>query len=249
MIALRRPAHPAVLVRRAGAATATLRTAWTSGQTPKVLKSLYGHAEVKQALKTAQHDKCAYCETRDARSPGAVEHYRPKGGWRQNKGDTLQPPGYFWLAYRWKNLLFACTMCNDGGHKENRFPLDNPATRATPSAPSIRRESPLLLDPYSGVDPSRHIEWNADVPRTHAASPRGAATIDVFGLDRDRGLIDRRRDVLRDATFAVTQVEQNTRPGSLERAALRAVFLRYLEDSAEYAAMLRANLRQRIHAL
>lgn len=249
MIRLRRPAPPAVLVRKAPAATAALRAAWDRGETPQVDAGVYGHPDVKAKLREAQHDKCAYCETKDARSHGAVEHFRPKNGWRQRAGESLQRPGYFWLAYDWENLLFACPMCNDAGHKGNRFPLANPRARATPAQPDHRGERPLLLNVYeSRTDPERHIAWSAHVPRPEGKSRRGRETIGVFGLDRDRLLIDRRRDLLRFATLIVERAEREA-PGSAERFALRGVLSECLDDSAEYAAMMRANLGDRIRAL
>jgi hypothetical protein len=62
--------------------------------------SIYGAKSVKNALIKAQHGKCAFCESQVRHiAHGDVEHYRPKGGFRQNDPDPLEQPGYFWLAY------------------------------------------------------------------------------------------------------------------------------------------------------
>ena len=55
--------------------------------------------ECKTSLKHASYDKCYYCEMKDIRSDGTVDHYRPKSK-------------YKWAAYRFDNFRFACTFCN-----------------------------------------------------------------------------------------------------------------------------------------
>jgi hypothetical protein len=43
--------------------------------------TLYGAVSVKKALRKAQHDKCAFCESKIAHvAYGDVEHFRPKAG-------------------------------------------------------------------------------------------------------------------------------------------------------------------------
>jgi uncharacterized protein (TIGR02646 family) len=67
--------------------------------------SVYGAKSVKKTLLTAQHGKCAFCESKfEHVAFGDVEHFRPKGGWIQTDGDQLTRPGYYWLAYEWSNL-------------------------------------------------------------------------------------------------------------------------------------------------
>ena len=84
-------------------------------------KSIYAATEVKDALLAAQRKKCAFCESLVRHiSYGAVEHFRPKGGYKQRKSDTLKRPGYYWLAYDWDNLFFCCQLCNEQ-FKRNMF--------------------------------------------------------------------------------------------------------------------------------
>jgi len=62
--------------------------------------ALYGHEDIKKALIKAQFDKCCFCEAKVTHiAYGDVEHFRPKAAYRQEKGDPLVYPGYFWLAY------------------------------------------------------------------------------------------------------------------------------------------------------
>jgi hypothetical protein len=78
------------------------------------------------------HNKCAYCETPMIRATLHAEHYRPKGRVTQNgkkvkvkdeEGQELAHPGYFWLAFHWTNLLPACEWCNTVNGKRNEFPI------------------------------------------------------------------------------------------------------------------------------
>lgn len=147
---------------------------------------IYGHASVKSALVAMQHGKCAFCESKILHiTPGDVEHFRPKAGFRQASDDVLIEPGYYWLAYDWDNLLLSCSECNRR-HKKNLFPLANPAQRSGlhHRTTDIRLEEPLFVDP-SREDPTKVIEFNRHVPRPRSRqAKRGKAIIAGLGLDR-----------------------------------------------------------------
>jgi hypothetical protein len=73
--------------------------------------------QTKELLHKYQNGKCCFCERRrDAKLEADVEHFRPKLKVTENAGH----PGYWWLAYEWSNLLFACKACNSG-HKKTIF--------------------------------------------------------------------------------------------------------------------------------
>jgi uncharacterized protein (TIGR02646 family) len=142
---------------------------------------IYGHQTVKSALLAAQHKKCCYCERKIRASDyGAVEHFRPKAGVRQDENSAEEKPGYFWLAYDWSNLLVSCSVCNTSW-KQTFFPLEKPRRRARSPADPLARERPLLVDPTS-ENPRDHIRYSGDAP--YAMTPRGQATIDRLGLRR-----------------------------------------------------------------
>src|SRR5690348_4134281 len=114
---------------------------------------------MKDALMDLSHDKCWYCEIRQDRSLGAVDHYRPKG-----KVDGLPThPGYWWLAFKESNYRFTCTLCNSAttdrttrtvGGKREQFPIFDETKRAISPTCNCADESPKLLDPVQSVDPS-----------------------------------------------------------------------------------------------
>jgi 5-methylcytosine-specific restriction endonuclease McrA len=90
--------------------------------------NIYADPTVKDALIEAQYGKCCFCE-RLVGGDGDVEHFRPKRGYCQNKGERIQRPGYYWLAYNWDNLYLSCSSCNQR-QKRNLFPLSDPQKRA-----------------------------------------------------------------------------------------------------------------------
>ena len=122
------------------------------------------------------HGKCAYCEANvEATSFGDAEHYRPKGGVKEFVGGRWMPvtkdgrkhPGYYWVAYDWKNLLPACQRCNSGLGKRNGFPISGVRVFDEATAPDTETlnqiEQPLLLHPYDRTtSPSDHIVFTAD---------------------------------------------------------------------------------------
>lgn len=227
--------------------------------------AVYKAPDVRAALERAFGGKCAYCETYYAASqPVAVEHYRPKGAVVVDS--KLVPPGYYWLASDWANLLPACTDCNSPrkqdlptgsrtAGKANAFPLSSERTRAT--APGAeRKEGRLLLHPYLD-HPERHLEfvWGTGTVddgwvrpgRSPSGRPsvKGRATIEVCALQR-RGLVAARRDRILELVAhleSVVEAHDNVvqHPGNAElvRQYERrlADVARFVADHAPYSAM------------
>ncbi len=181
-------------------------------------------------LKKKFHGKCAYCETRMDRQTKAAEHFRPKAGVKfvadlhtkrklqvpkvdVGGGQMENHPGYFWLAYDWRNLVPSCDLCNSGAGKNNQFPvakrhafaLPVPSQGAPKSAVPSKRvkdgyfpaseeldvlEEPLLLHPYFD-DPSEHIVFGehgieaAAVDKEGKPSAKGTHSIEVYDLKND----------------------------------------------------------------
>jgi uncharacterized protein (TIGR02646 family) len=146
-----------------------------------------GYSAGKQQLFEDQTRKCAYCEKREEQANYLdAEHYRPKGH-------------YWWLAWTWENLLFACAQCNRA-HKKDQFPLVDETVRLVDEQAPPGAEQPLLIDPFDPLtDPRDHIVFRRERVqrherwRPHGVTPRGAATIRICGLDR-ASLLDRYRD-------------------------------------------------------
>jgi uncharacterized protein (TIGR02646 family) len=218
-------------------------------------KGIYNDARVKVRLQHDQRDKCCYCEWKPTDNYGDVEHFRPKGGVQQTLNGFLEKPGYYWLAYEWSNLYYACIYCNQK-YKTNYFPLRNPAARALRHADVLTLEQPLLLDPAT-EDPAIHLTFEQDTIK--ALSDRGSHCIQAFGLDRPE-LIQRRIRHLKLLQYA-RQIGDLRMTRPLNRAAAkflrdfnftfaegvdevawaRALWQEAAFDAAEFAGMMRAN--------
>lgn len=142
-----------------------------------------------------QHRKCAYCENVEQRKRNDVEHFRPKASAKRSPG-RAETHGYWWLAWRWQNLLFACRNCNQpsagGGGKHDKFPLERGSgvldAEQDPYGGGVAVERPLLIDPSieSGIEHIQFVRRGAHwTPIARAGSARGAKTIEVCVLDRD----------------------------------------------------------------
>lgn len=220
-----------------------------SGKELEFDKGLYGAQEVKQALSRAQHDKCCFCESKISHVAfGDVEHFRPKAACRASSDAPERKPGYYWLAYAWSNLYFACEQCNRR-HKRNLFPLEDEATRVLSHhhAAQLAAERPLYIDPGCD-DPEEHITFRREYAKESNGSLRGLTTRDGLGLNRGP-LCSRRRDhrallltLMRNVRSWLSQgCDEDHR--ALATATLGKV-LASTRDDAEYAAMSRALLRE-----
>lgn len=107
------------------------------------------------ALSQASHDKCWYCESKQIRSDKPVDHFRPKNSVSEATGH----PGYWWLAFDWKNYRYSCTYCNSKrrdinggteGGKQDHFPIIPPPQHARSSSDPLDRAK--LLDPTNDND-------------------------------------------------------------------------------------------------
>jgi hypothetical protein len=155
----------------------------------KFKNGIYGNSKVKEQLKSDQHYKCCYCETKfTANSPGDVEHFRPKGRYKIPGVLGYKKPAYYWLAYDWDNLFFSCEVCNRE-YKKEIFPLLDGCERAIPHLKNylIRSEKPILICPIE--NPSNHIEFKEDT--IIGKDTRGKVSIKHYGLKR-KGLLDDR---------------------------------------------------------
>jgi len=207
----------------------------------KVDTSIYGAPPVKKKLKKAQHNKCCFCEKDQGEEYGAVEHYRPKMGYKVDKTQkTLTKPGYYWLAYDWNNLLFVCGYCNTG-YKKSYFALTDEKKRAKSHKGSTAKEDPLLIDPCGQRDPRDHIVFTNQL-----ATPKdeyGRYTIEYCGLDRD-SLNVAREKLISDinARLAILSQKENYSKKEVDKAKQYIIDCR--KPEAEFSSMARDYLSQ-----
>ncbi len=147
----------------------------------------YWRGPVKTAIWGHHRGKCCYCERkRDNNRESDVEHFRPK-----TEIKDAGKPGYWWLAYEWKNYLFACKTCNED-HKITHFPLLPHGQRSTGERTSLADEHPILINPID-ENPEDFIEYswftigkNGLLVKMNGTDPdgRGEQTITIAGLNR-----------------------------------------------------------------
>ena len=189
--------------------------------------SAYKCDDVKEALNSLFHFKCAYCEF--IYGPGApvdIEHFRPKG----KVAEDSSHPGYWWLASTWENLLPCCIDCNrkrkqdhhmDPGDptrvtnfqsgKKAAFPLSLGGQRATGPGDDLSLEDHLLINPTE-QDPRQHLDWPNDlgivvtVKHGTLEEVKGKKSIEVYGLNRLQ-LVKGRRSELQLLEFQVQLIQ------------------------------------------
>jgi uncharacterized protein (TIGR02646 family) len=194
-----------------------------------ILSSIYNDPLIKATLRKAQNGKCCFCEKTQYDEYGAVEHYRPKSGYKAERKQRLKKPGYYWLGYEWKNLFFVCGPCNT--KKGNIFPLKDETKRARNHNQKISLETPLLLDPTGRKDPKNHIKFKDEFP--YGISAEGRKTIEVCKLDRE-GLNKERRLHLNDLEDKVLIIIAQLVPAAAGRA------IKFLKDAVKVDAKFSA---------
>ena len=199
--------------------------AWTSwrdsaSQAMKNLVSLYKpgqdvelqevlYQEAKPFLLSLSNGKCAYCESPiAANQPGDVEHYRPKGRIRDENGkvvkfkfqdDEVEHPGYWWLAYDWRNLLPSCTDCNrrrrhgqDGASAGKGDYFAVRGQRAALPSDDLDQEQALLLDPTEpSFNPKEHFEFQQD-GKMRPLTEEARHSCELLGLNLREALVGQR---------------------------------------------------------
>ena len=180
--------------RRCCAAREELIADVAKGESPRINDTLYKDKALRDVYKCSRgpfSGKCAYCETPVPVSHyGDIEHWRPKRAVSDLGGKPVEHPGYYWLAYDWKNLLLSCITCNQKW-KRTRFPVKGQHA-SQPGGESD--EQPLLLNPLWD-DPEEHLYVDKSgvmIARTN----RGRACITVCGLNRHELVTERRYEAL-----------------------------------------------------
>jgi uncharacterized protein (TIGR02646 family) len=197
------------------------------------------YQSVKAKLSEQHHGKCCYCETKtreNSHYKGDVEHYRPKAKSTQSRSDTHQNEGYYWLAYDWDNLLYACETCNRK-YKRTLFPLAKPEHRAKSHNDDIAHEEPLLLHPAHD-DPKEHIGFDIDSLIPQGITPKGAETLKICGLDNIH-LAEDRRNALAFFRLMIDAAQVEMPESASIREKLRVNKDRICSPKEEYSSLVR----------
>ena len=206
--------------------------AQAEGRPMKFKKSIYGSAAVKNVLRQISHGKCGYCDQRVAGIYyGDVEHFRPKSK-------------YWWLAYTWENLLYACEICNRV-YKKTRFPIKG--REASGPGSDLDGEDPLFINPLD-EDPELYIAYDADgegasiVPKNQESKERVEACRKYYGINRET-LLNSRRLVLKHlkvyyALYSDPEATNN------QKDIIKQQIRDMADDGSEFAGMVRFYLKK-----
>jgi uncharacterized protein (TIGR02646 family) len=183
--------------KRATEATDALIVHCGAGGRPEIRATLY--KEMRSILFDAFYGKCAYCEVEfRLDQDGDIEHFRPKAGVLDEHDQRVEHPGYYWLAYDWRNLLPSCSLCNRVRRKKDgrlvgkgeRFPVKG--QRAT--APGEEAdEEPMFLHPVHD-DPEPHFRLDPETGVLAGLTPKGWLCVELLDLNRE-GMPEARRRV------------------------------------------------------
>ncbi len=221
-------------------------------------------SEAKEHFRDLSYDKCWYCETSTHRIPGDIDHYRPKGSVA-----GTNHPGYWWLAFDWRNWRFACRYCNSQlrdpetkkvGGKGNHFPLlDGEKCRISSACDyeDLCEEEPLLLDPTERQDPDLLTFTRDGLPapsEEHEESPnyrRAKKSIELYHLDHSR-LVRKRQEIYIEVRNLILdyqryqgkwEKEQDHSAHALAKRAAKKLG-RMIAPDAEYSMTARAYLKE-----
>lgn len=208
---------------------------------------IYAHSKIKRALLKCQNGKCAFCEANVySIAFGDVEHFRPKGGFKQRSSDTsLVRPGYYWLAYEWDNLLFSCESCNRK-NKGNLFPIRNCERRSRDHSCDIRKEKPFLINPYR-ENPKHLIGFRQEVAYGKDRNQRGKKTIIALGLNRDDDgfdLKEMRKDLFNRTKATYKLSKMSPIPGIIDQAEIdeaKKLMDIFRHKTSQFSSMIQDN--------
>lgn len=194
-----------------------------------------GYEVFRDELINDQGAKCCYCEK--PVSNGQIEHYRPKGAYQQVIAGPKISPGYYFLVYRWENLLISCAECNASGQKGILFPI-NSANRAT-NLSTLRHEDPIIINPCYD-NPEDHITFKRDVPVS--LTDRGKLNIEIFKLV-NRGDI---KSIREDRFLVYTTNKQILALGIMDKLGsieIKKILKNATKSKQPFSGMIRANLK------
>jgi hypothetical protein len=197
-------------------ATNELKNAYKNKR-PIEITNLYKRKKIKTEVYFAKEGpfrgRCAYCDSYIADfQHGDIEHFRPKKAVtdehdspvivRTSEGEDLEHPGYYWLAYKWSNLLPSCITCNQPGEegigKRNRFPVEG--GKYALGEDEVSEEKPLLFNPIDpdDEDPEDHlgVDLESGLIIMKGGSKRADVFIKIFGLNTRDQLMKERKSAM-----------------------------------------------------
>jgi hypothetical protein len=128
---------------------------------------LWRDSRVRDWLVEIHHHKCWYTEAKESVSAYHVDHFRPKG--RVTEADGTQRPGYWWLAFNWRNYRISGQLINV--KKRDVFPVHISGHARADAPDLLKLEGHRLIDPVEQDAWLLSFERDADVECLAGPSP------------------------------------------------------------------------------
>lgn len=212
--------------------------------------SMFFNRSFRTDLVDSFRGKCAFCESDissdfDFSDDLRVSHLRP---YSYLDEEGVDKDYYLWLAFEWQNLYASCAACDKA--KRDRFPVRGMRAPFLASyVDTNRQEKRLLVDPCQDA-PEKHISFRMN-GTVEALTEQGYTTINVFNLNREQLIQDRRNRIhemfeevdnnwsRRDLVFSPL------RPGSVHSGALTQVWRKLVREHGGFPLMIsQASSRQ-----
>ncbi|BDW96649.1 hypothetical protein MACH10_23340 [Thalassospira tepidiphila] len=173
-----------------------------------------------QALLEDFSAKCAFCESPVNSEEAHFHRFRPSFGAEPAYDKHTAHLYYTWLHFAWQNIYLICEFCTP--EDSLYFPVINKKRTNLPSISDLSlftekldgfwpgyplKEKNLLLDPCYDKDLSQHFRFlpNGEV---NALTSRGAATIELFKLNREN-LTENRKSVFSQNLTIIDDILEN----------------------------------------
>lgn len=234
-------------------ATETL-LAWVASGNPVYILPLYKRRRIRKEVYFNRAgpfgSKCAYCECRvtDLRDAD-IDHYRPVRRLTDENdnlvmitkadGRQVPHPGYYWLAYDWRNLLPSCKFCNGrtiaGGKRVGKYCRFPVAASHAISPGEEAGEEPTLLHPVRD-NPEEHLTVDTKTGLVKCLTGRGRVTADVLGLNERDGLPEERRKAIDQVKALIGMILHSHDPQEQQEAVNRIGAIRAGKETFSLAA-------------
>lgn len=179
--------------------------------------------EVLVELNKLFRGKCAFCESNASIN---VHLFRPPEQAEPLVRSEFSHLYYVWLRTDWGNTYAICNDC--AVTSRNQFPVARGTRGRLPSADELQsfanenyglwrwshKDSPLLLDPCGDRNFASHISFDLE-GGVRGLTRKGAATIQVFQLDRERLRDARRRAFNEYLDLLQMELEKGIQPNAL----------------------------------
>lgn len=162
----------------------------------------------------------------------------PIADYRQSAKDKLKKPGYFWLAYDWDNLFFACEVCNRR-NKKTLFPLREDKNRCISYAGDLNQEEPLFINPEI-ENPEDFISFRGEIVFAIDGNLRGKITIEGAGLDRVE--LEGNRKTTLEKIKRLYEIANATPELPQSKEAIEYLYNECASETHEYSSMIKAAL-------